>query len=267
MRFAVLASGSRCNCTYVEVGGTAFLIDCGLSARQAVLRMEALGIDPGSVKFILLTHEHSDHIAGVSTFSRRFKIPVFGNEGTLGAVKNVYGYETFVTGEAIAFATFRAEPFSIIHDAADPVGFRIEGDGMVFAQVTDLGRVTPLVQFMTRGAHALVLESNHDLEMLQNCDYPWELKQRISSTHGHISNDEAGQLLFDIAHSELRYVVLGHISENSNRPDMALAAAWQYLRLAGARAAGIQDLICGSPYTGTAAYRPDADNNRAVAAA
>jgi phosphoribosyl 1,2-cyclic phosphodiesterase len=249
------------------VGGTAFLIDCGLSARQAALRMQAVGIDPASVKFILLTHEHSDHIAGVPTFSRRFKVPVFGNEGTLQAVKNAYGYETFVTGESISFGTFRADPFSIIHDATDPVGFRIEGEGMVFVQVTDLGRVTPLVQHMTRGAHGLVLESNHDLEMLQTCDYPWELKQRISSTHGHISNDEAGQLLFDIAHPDLRCLVLAHISENSNHPDIALAAARQYLRLAGARASGLQEVVCGSPYAGTAVYRPDDEITDGVVAA
>lgn len=222
MRFSVLTSGSKANCTFIESGDTRVLIDCGLSARQTELRLSALGIDAASIDAILVTHEHSDHIHGVSVMSRRFNIPVYANEATARFLRKVFAWEKFITGEKFCIGNFSVSPFSIVHDAQDPVGFTLESGGLKFAQATDLGRVTPLVREALRGAHAMVVESNHDQEMLMTCDYPWQLKQRISSSHGHLSNDTAGELLAESLHSDLQHVVLGHLSENSNTPELAL---------------------------------------------
>lgn len=225
MRFSVLTSGSKANCTFIESGDTRILIDCGLSARQTALRLGALGIDPNSLSAIVITHEHSDHIHGVPVMSRKFKLPVYANQDTARCIKGAFALETFNNGEKFSIGELEISPFSIVHDAVDPVGFTVEGRGIKFSQATDLGRITPLVREALRDSHAIVLESNHDHEMLQNCDYPWELKQRISSSHGHLSNDSASGLLSELMHSDLAHVVLGHLSENSNTPELALRAA------------------------------------------
>jgi phosphoribosyl 1,2-cyclic phosphodiesterase len=222
MRFSVLSSGSKANSTFFEAGGVRLLIDCGLSATKTEERLRRIGIDPATLSAILITHEHSDHIHGVSVMSRRFKLPVFANVRTGRFVKNVFGSEQFETGVAFDHCGVRIAPFSIAHDAVDPVGFRIEAEGLTFVQVTDLGKVTPLVRESVRGANAIVLESNHDEQMLMECGYPWELKQRIASSHGHLSNVTAAGLAQEIVHPELWQIVLGHLSENSNTPEVAL---------------------------------------------
>ncbi|MBN8548867.1 MAG: MBL fold metallo-hydrolase [Deltaproteobacteria bacterium] len=229
MRFSVLTSGSKANCTYVESGSTRILIDCGLSARQTEVRLRALGIDPASLDAIIVTHEHSDHINGVPVMSRRFELPVYANEGTSSFLRGVFALEKFVTGKSFSIGELNIAPFSIVHDAHEPVGFSIEGQGIKFSQATDLGKVTPLVREALRGSHAVVLESNHDHDMLQNCDYPWELKQRISSSHGHLSNESSSAFLAELLHGDLQHVVLGHLSENSNTPELALKAAQSQL--------------------------------------
>lgn len=229
MKFAVLSSGSKANSTYIEAGGTAVLIDCGLSAKETERRMGLLGLRPQDLSAILITHEHSDHIFGVSVFSRRYKLPVFANKRTGKRLKNIYAHEQFSTGDNFSIGALAVHPFSIAHDAVDPVGFTIRGEGLQFSQATDLGRITNLVEDALRGAHALVLESNHDEDMLRDCHYPWELKQRISSTHGHLSNHTAASFLSHIDHSDLRHVVLGHLSENSNTPELAVSTLDRYV--------------------------------------
>jgi phosphoribosyl 1,2-cyclic phosphodiesterase len=229
MRFSVLSSGSKANCTFVEAAGVRLLIDCGLSATKTEERLRRLGIDPATLSGILVTHEHSDHIYGISVMSRRFRLPVYANARTAKLIRNVFGFETFDTGAPFAIKDLSVAPFSIAHDAQEPVGFRLEGEGLAFTQVTDLGRVTPLVREAVRGAHALVLESNHDEQMLMECDYPWELKQRIASSHGHLSNKEAAELVQQLVHPDLSTVVLGHLSENSNSPEVALETFHAYV--------------------------------------
>lgn len=224
MKFAILSSGSKANGTYFESGGIRILIDCGLSARETERRLVGLGVQPGSISAILVTHEHSDHIYGIPVFSRKYKIPVFANVATSEMVGPVHGIEHFATGEPFSVGGLQINPFRIAHDAVDPVGFTIRSEGLKFTQVTDLGKVTPLVCDAVAGAHAVVLEANHDPEMLMSCGYPWVLKQRIRSSHGHLSNPEAAQLLFDLLHADLLHVVLGHLSENSNTPELARAA-------------------------------------------
>jgi phosphoribosyl 1,2-cyclic phosphodiesterase len=248
MRFSVLSSGSKANSTFVEACGKRFLIDCGLSGKQAEERMAEIGVDPTTISAILVTHEHSDHIHGVGTLSRRYRIPVYANERTLEHISKPRAKEVFETGVDFSLGDVRVTPFSIVHDAADPVGFAIYAEGFKFVVCTDLGRVTTLVEQHVRGANALLLESNHDQEMLQACSYTWELKQRISSTHGHLCNDAAGSLLEEIMHPELFHIVLGHLSENSNTPTLALETANRYLKRCGERSAGLQTLLCGNIY-------------------
>jgi phosphoribosyl 1,2-cyclic phosphodiesterase len=248
MRFSVLSSGSKANCTFVEACGLRFLVDCGLSGKQAEERMAEIGVDPSTLSAILVTHEHSDHINGVGTLSRRYRLPVYANARTMEHISKPRAKELFETGAEFCVGKVRVEPFSIVHDAADPVGFAIYADGLKLVVCTDLGRVTTLVQEHLKGAHAILLESNHDQEMLQSCSYTWELKQRIASTHGHLCNDAAGQLIEEIMHPELFHIVLGHLSENSNTPGLALETANRYLKRCEERSAGLQTLLCGNIY-------------------
>jgi phosphoribosyl 1,2-cyclic phosphodiesterase len=223
VRFSVLSSGSKANCTVVDTGTNIIMIDCGLSCKQAELRLAQVGINPTDVSAIIITHEHSDHIHGVPTFSKRYKIPVFANHLTAKQLPKTHHTENFINGSDFWIGSTRITPFSITHDAVDPVGFTINEKGLKFAQVTDLGRVTLLVSEHLKDSNFIVLESNHDQELLRNCEYPWELKRRISSSYGHLSNDDAASLLKEVYHSDLQHVVLGHLSESSNTPQTALA--------------------------------------------
>lgn len=248
MRFSVLSSGSKANSVFVEAGGVRFLVDCGLSGKQAEERLAEVGINPDSLEAIIVTHEHSDHINGVGTLSRRYNLPVYANRATMESISKPKAKEIFRTGEEFYIRDVRIEPFSIVHDAADPVGFAIYAHGLKLVICTDLGRVTNLVREHVRGANAILLESNHDLEMLQSCSYTWELKQRIASTHGHLSNNAAGELIEEIMHPELFHIVLGHLSENSNTPALALETANRHLKLCQDRTGGLRTLLCGNIY-------------------
>ncbi len=221
MRFSVLSSGSRANCTFVEAASGRFLIDCGLSCRQIEQRLRLLGIPPETIAAIIITHEHADHIYGAGSFSLKYRIPVYVTEETGRHLPKVFEKISFQSGKVFDLCGAAIHSFSILHDAIDPVGFRIESEGAVLAHVTDLGKVTGLVREHLQSADALLLESNHDVELLATCSYAWPLKQRIASSHGHISNTEAGLLLADVMHDRLATVVLGHISENSNTPQAA----------------------------------------------
>lgn len=250
MRFSVISSGSKANSSFIDTGNARILIDCGLSAKQLEIRLGQLGINPASIDAILVTHEHSDHIHGVPTLSKRYKIPVYANFQTLKQIPKPYHGEQFQNGVDFWVGGTRITPFSITHDAVDPVGFSIFSGGMKFSQVTDLGRVTLLVTEHLKDSNFLVLESNHDQEMLRNCEYPWELKSRISSSYGHLSNDDSTALLKEIAHPDLRHVVLGHLSEHSNSPAVALQT-----HLAMFKASQLSelpfDLRCGSVHHAT----------------
>jgi phosphoribosyl 1,2-cyclic phosphodiesterase len=210
--------------------------------------MAQVGVDPKTLSGILVTHEHADHINGVATLSRRYGLPVYANVSTMERIAKPRGREIFKTGSDFCIGPVEVTPFSIVHDASDPVGFSIRAEGLKLVIVTDLGRVTTLVQEHARGANAILLESNHDQEMLQSCSYTWELKQRISSTHGHLCNEAAGQLLEEIMHPALFHVVLGHLSENSNTPALALETANRYLKRCADRSTGLQTLLCGNVY-------------------
>ena len=248
VRFISLSSGSKANSTFVEAAGQRFLIDCGLSGKKVEERLRENDIDPATITSILVSHEHSDHIHGVPTLSRRFGMTVYANDSTMEHISKPKRKEVFKTGEDFSIGEVSITPFSIAHDAVDPVGFVIRAEGLKLSVVTDLGRVTTLVQEHVRNSNAIIIESNHDQEMLQACSYTWELKQRISSTHGHLCNEGAGQLIEDIMHPELFHIVLGHLSENSNTPTLALECMRRYLDRCADRSSGLRTLLCGNVY-------------------
>jgi phosphoribosyl 1,2-cyclic phosphodiesterase len=290
VRFTVLASGSRGNSSIVTGGHTRILVDAGLSCRELFKRMRAAGEDPATLDAIVITHEHSDHVAGLAVTARKLGIPVYFTEGTHRAWQRwltprprmtysqwleqcrreaaarsaepeveaalateepdtesvdlaaeaeatpaeaapgkdptaLPAVEYFAPGEPFSIGDIRVSPFTISHDAADPVGFVFETEGVRLAVATDLGYMSPNVKNQLRSLDLLMLESNHDLEMLRDGPYPWSVKQRVLSRVGHLSNDAASQFLEQDYDGNAAYVILGHLSENNNLPELAKVAA------------------------------------------
>jgi len=224
MRFCVLGSGSKGNCTFVESQGAAILIDAGFSGIEIQRRLASIGVNINSVQAILITHEHGDHIKGVGVLSRKLKIPVFINAATRTAagksLDNLYEIREFTTGTSFKFSHLDIHPFAISHDTADPVGFTIANGRTAFGYCTDTGMVSKLIHHHLSRCHALVLECNHDLEMLRNGHYPPALQQRIRSKNGHLANPDTINCLKKLINPNLRYVVLAHISESNNCPKL-----------------------------------------------
>jgi phosphoribosyl 1,2-cyclic phosphodiesterase len=233
VKICSLASGSKGNCLYLETGDLRVLIDVGLSLRETLLRMEGCGIDPDGVHAVLVTHEHIDHIRSAGSFSRKFKVPVFASHLVRRKAEKYLSKAQvieFESGSAFIFRSSRIDPFPITHDSCDPVGFVIESPEGRCGSATDLGVVTRLVAEKLRGCRFLNLESNHDPEMLMNGPYPWDLKQRIKSRHGHLSNQESLELLHDLAHDGLEALVMAHLSEVNNHPDHVVRSTESFLR-------------------------------------
>jgi phosphoribosyl 1,2-cyclic phosphodiesterase len=228
VRVCLLASGSKGNSVFVEAGASKLLIDAGLSARELLHRLAAIGAEGRELDAILISHEHSDHIRGAGAIARKLKIPLLVSHQTLQAGSACIGKTEIIEfdpGCPFNFKDIRIDPFPITHDACDPVGFMIEcGEGKI-GIATDLGIATGLVKEKLKGCRALVVESNHDEEMLVNGPYPWHLKQRIRSRHGHLSNSESASLLDEIIHAGLEAVFLAHLSEVNNDPGIALDTA------------------------------------------
>ena len=224
MRFSVLGSGSKGNATYLEAAGTAILIDAGMSGIELQRRLAAIGVELSSINAVFLTHEHNDHIHGAGVLSRRLKIPVYANPATFSAANSALNklaaYKEFDTGATFHVRNLEIHPFAISHDAADPVGFRISDARSSFGYCTDTGRVSQLMKQRLSACHALVIESNHDAAMLKNGSYPPYLKQRIRSSQGHLENEAAAALLKELLHDRLKQVVLAHLSEENNDPQI-----------------------------------------------
>jgi phosphoribosyl 1,2-cyclic phosphodiesterase len=227
MRFAVcvLASGSKGNCVVVMRDADTVLVDCGISAKRVLSGLYAIGIDPESVRGIVLTHEHRDHCAGVGPLSRKLGVPVFATRGTHDASTRIVGEPAgrVVVDERKPFVigSLRCEPFPTFHDAADPFALVLRpatGDGPSLAVVTDLGFVSTLAYERLKGVRTAMFESNHDRDMLVNGPYPWELKQRILGRAGHLDNISSALALARLWESGLRQVLLAHLSEVNNSP-------------------------------------------------
>jgi phosphoribosyl 1,2-cyclic phosphodiesterase len=306
VRFTVLASGSKGNCTVLSGGRTRILVDAGLSCREIFRRMKLAGEDPATVNAIVITHEHSDHVNGLAVTARKLGIPVYFTEGTHRAwmrwlsprrqmtyaqwremvrkqaaerqaepeseaqendppddleeapVENAVqaatptpidapdptpdaesarppalkadptwlpAVEYFQPGQPFSIGDISLNPFTIPHDAADPVGFVFSAEGVRMGFATDLGYIPPNVKEQLRDLDLLLLESNHDLEMLRDGPYPWSVKQRVLSRVGHLSNDSASQFLAEDYDGQAAWIILGHLSENNNLPELARLAA------------------------------------------
>jgi phosphoribosyl 1,2-cyclic phosphodiesterase len=240
--FQVLASGSKGNGLLVCSERTHILVDAGLSAAEMVRRLRIAGVDAKRLDAVIVTHEHQDHVRGIGVLSRRFDLPVYMSRGTSENLPEPVGelayLQLFRAGQTFAVGDLRISPFAISHDAAEPVALVIDSDGCRLGVCTDLGVATHLVRERLCGCQGLVLEANHDHDLLINGPYPWHLKQRIRSRHGHLSNADTCNLLRDIHHVGLQTVILAHLSETNNRPGLILHAlqelrcqdGWQRVR-------------------------------------
>ncbi|HHN74082.1 MAG TPA: MBL fold metallo-hydrolase [Acidobacteria bacterium] len=257
MEVVVLGSGSKGNSALVRAAGSALLVDAGLSARQLRRRLDAVGQDPARIEAVLLTHEHSDHVAGLRVFRRRFPLPVVANAPTLEATERIVGESLDgsveqATGTCLEIGPFRVTSFPVPHDAAETVGYVIEAEGVRLGYATDLGHVTHLVHERLASCELVVIEANHDRQMLLDGPYPWATKQRVASRHGHLSNDHAASLLPDLARSSARAVVLAHLSETNNDPLLALAAVKGALHAEGLDAMRVELARQDAPAAGVA---------------
>ncbi len=237
MHYAALASGSKGNCHALSDGEHPLLIDAGLSLRQIGQRLQALGQEVGRVQGLALTHEHSDHIGALGVVLRRTHWAILATAETRRAAEKAQGvvipperWIELVAGQPTDWAGWRVLPFALPHDAADPVAFRVEAGGQACAVVTDLGHPTALVADHLQDLDLLVLEANHDVDMLREGEYPPHLKARILSRVGHLSNASMAELLCRVCAPRLRQVVLAHLSESNNHPDLARFAAEEVLR-------------------------------------
>jgi phosphoribosyl 1,2-cyclic phosphodiesterase len=232
---SVLASGSRGNSTMVQSSSTRILVDAGISCRETFKRLKATGEDPHSITAIVISHEHSDHVDGLLVLAKKLKVPVFMTEAThrtwVRAVRDAAGerpalrLEVFAAGRRFQIGDIEVTPFTIPHDAADPVGFTFRAEGVKVALATDLGYMPASVCDQLRSCDVLVLESNHDLEMLRVGPYPWSVKQRVMSRVGHLSNETLAEFFVNNYDGSASYIVLAHLSEQNNHPEIARSAA------------------------------------------
>jgi phosphoribosyl 1,2-cyclic phosphodiesterase len=241
---SMLASGSRGNCAIVSSTCTRILVDAGISCRETFKRMKALGDDPKSLSAILITHEHTDHIYGLATLAKKLHIPIFMTGAThqmwaramrdeTGERPQLEKLEKFESGHSFQIGDIVVKPFTIPHDAADPVGFTFRAEGIKVGVATDLGYIPVSVRDHLRGCDVLVMESNHDLEMLRGGPYPWSVKQRVMSRVGHLSNEALADFLANDYDNNAAFVVLAHLSEQNNHPEIARRGAERALATRG----------------------------------
>ena len=240
LRVSILASGSSGNITLLETERTRLLVDAGLGKKETLARLAAVEVEVGQLDGLLITHEHNDHCSGLPQMLSLWKAPLYVSEPTLDALqralpdtleKRLRGVEKIQTGQRFTVGDIEVHAFAIPHDAADPVGFTFRAEGVKLALVTDLGYMPELVKFHLRDADCLMLESNHDLDMLKVGPYPWVVKQRVLSRTGHLSNHAVSEYLADPDgfDGRARFLVLAHISQENNNPDLARLSAEEAL--------------------------------------
>jgi len=221
VRFASLASGSRGNALLVEAVGTRLLLDCGLTLRDLEARLARLGVDPRSLDGVLVTHEHQDHIRGVGPLARRYRLPVWMTAGAwragrCGELPRLHLIHPHQAGWRIG--DIAVETFPIPHDAREPTQFRFTAEGLSLGVLTDAGHVTPHIQALLQDCDALLLECNHDPQMLAQGPYPPQLRRRVGGAYGHLSNVQAAALLCQLKVGRLRHLLAAHLSEQNNLP-------------------------------------------------
>ena len=245
VRMTVLASGSKGNSTVISSGRTTVLVDVGLSCRETLNRMRKAGEDPEKLDAVLITHEHQDHVSGLAVLARRMKIPVYMTGATHQGWKRwmrsqpsckedpskgqLDCHESFEAGKRFSVGDIEVLPFTTPHDAADPVGFIFSVEGCRLGYLTDLGYLPANVKHYLRRCDGLLIESNHDKEMLRNGPYPWSVKQRVASRDGHLANDDLAAFFRSDYDGAAAFVVLAHLSENNNHPELARRSAEEAL--------------------------------------
>ncbi|MGI8991156.1 MAG: MBL fold metallo-hydrolase [Bryobacteraceae bacterium] len=228
----MLASGSSGNSALVATNRTRLLIDAGLSLRELARRLASIDELPEKIDAVLITHEHSDHVSGLCRLARKFKIPIYVSRLTAPEIdwEDCSPHlETFQAGASFLVGDIAVDSFTIPHDAADPVGFCFRAEGIKIGIATDLGYIPDSIKFHLRGSHALLLESNHDLEMLKVGPYPWVVKQRVMGRNGHLSNSMVCDYLSAEFECCTTALVLGHLSEHNNHPELVRMGAAEAL--------------------------------------
>lgn len=259
MRVSILASGSSGNITLLETERTRILVDAGLGKRETLARLAAIEKDLDRLDGVLITHEHTDHCGGLPQVLGMWKAPLYVTEPTLGAMRRIlpetFGkrlnrVEPIQAGQCFSIGDIEIHAFAIPHDAADPIGFTFRTNGTKVAICTDLGYMPNHVKVHLRECDCLVLESNHDLDMLKVGPYPWVVKQRVLSRTGHLSNHAVSEFLADPEgfDSRARYLVLAHISQENNNPDLVLLSAEEALRRRPAEAAFSGEVLIASQH-------------------
>ncbi len=247
----ILGSGSAGNCALVEAGECRVLVDGGLSARQITKRLAEVGVEAATISGILLTHEHSDHVSGLRVFCKQNDLPVYCTRLTAEVLRGstLAGdtcFHQFQPGTDFCIGAIGIHPFSVPHDAVDPVGFVLSHGAESLGFLTDLGHCTQMARERVRGVSTLVIETNHDEKLLQaDTRRPWSVKQRILSRHGHLSNTAAGNVLADMLEHGLRRAVLGHLSRDCNSEELAVGEVRARLAAAGARGSEVE-VYCAS---------------------
>jgi len=225
LHFSVLASGSKGNAVYIENGPHRILIDAGLSLRALTERMALIGRDMADLSAVFLTHEHTDHMRGAGLLAKKWKLPFYATRGTFEQLRrhlpNSAERRVIESEDAVRVGDVCVESYPTPHDGAESVAFVVRHNGRRLGHATDLGCVDDMVRGKLKGCDALLVESNHDVEMLRTGPYSWPLKQRVGSDHGHLSNVACGELLSHVRHEALKTVVLMHLSETNNRPEIA----------------------------------------------
>lgn len=246
VELTILASGSAGNAALLATSTTRILIDAGISRRKLRRRVEEAGLPNLGLSAVCLTHEHTDHSGHAAKISDEYGCPVYLSDGTAEAMEAngsppLMRKECFDPGEAFSVGDITVTPFQVPHDAKDPVGFRFEANGVCLAFALDLGRLTTLIRERFRDCRCLVLEANYDVERLRESFYPWEIKQRIQGGTGHLSNDNIRDFLRADFDGAAKDIVLAHLSENNNLPELAEMAAREGLERWGISNGGASD--------------------------
>lgn len=248
LEITILASGSNGNAALVRTETVSFLVDAGLSTRELTLRLATCGVEPRDLAAILITHEHGDHSRGLAQWAKRHATPIYCNRQTGAILRDKVvdfgGWKIFETGSEFFLEGTTIRSFLVPHDAVEPVGFVIRSQGRSFGFLTDLGHATTLVTESLRGVEGLLIETNYDEELLaRDTKRPWAIKQRIQSRHGHLSNAAAAETVAQIHHDGLGHLLLGHLSRDCNREELALSAMQKVLEGSATR------LSCASQET------------------
>ncbi len=232
--FCPLASGSKGNCIYVGTATTKILIDAGISAKMIRERLGAIGVQLEDIDAVLITHEHTDHIKALNMLGCKMGIPVFANSDTAKAIYAIMDacpqFKIFSTGETFEFGCIEVHPFSIQHDAVDPVAFTMRVGAIKLGFCADLGFVTTLVVNQLKGCDYLYVEANHEPSMVHSCARPMVYKQRVLGRQGHLSNEECARLIELVYHEGLKHVHLAHLSSECNAPELALKIVSEKLK-------------------------------------